>query len=134
MRNLLTVHSTRAAGAAAAADLSGGTEGTVAMWQFHQMRQPLQIYRASDNSRVTALRFSQFGVKFGVGDSAGNLGLFNFEARPESTTPYQVRRRPPCRSICLRRGNAGLTHEDRVYSRTGEPLPSDAQGALDHGP
>ena len=106
--NLWVVLSAPAAGAAA--DLSGGTDGTVAMWQFHQMRQPLQIYRASDNSRVTALRFSQFGVKFGVGDSAGNLGLFNFEARPESTTPYQVRRRPPRRSMWLHRGTTGLTH------------------------
>ena len=75
-------------------DLTGGGDGAVSLWQYRQM-QPLFGYRAADGNRVTALRFSLFGVKFGATDAAGQLSLYNFEARQEGVTPYQVRRLLP---------------------------------------
>jgi hypothetical protein len=72
-------------------DLTGASDGVVALWQYRQP-QALFTYRAANTSRVSSLRFSLFGVKFGVTDASGHLSLYNFEARQEGVLPYQVRR------------------------------------------
>ena len=69
--------------------MTGSADGAIALCQYRQP-QPFFGYRAADGNRITALRFSLFGVKFGATDVSGQLNLYNFEARQEGVTPYQV--------------------------------------------
>jgi len=63
--------------------LTGTHDGLVTLWQYHQPPPPLLQYRLPESPRVTSLRFSLFGVKFGCTDTRGFLNLWNFDARAD---------------------------------------------------
>uniref|UniRef100_A0AAR5P422 RAVE complex protein Rav1 C-terminal domain-containing protein n=2 Tax=Dendroctonus ponderosae TaxID=77166 RepID=A0AAR5P422_DENPD len=68
--------------------LTGGTDGSVQLWEWgHQ--QPVATPRpAGTYAKVTRLRFSQHGNKFGVADSDGNLSLFQVGLSSNATWPF----------------------------------------------
>ncbi|XP_076252311.1 rabconnectin-3 alpha isoform X2 [Rhynchophorus ferrugineus] len=68
--------------------LTGGTDGSVQLWEWgHQ--QPVATPRpAGTFAKVTRLRFSQHGNKFGVADSDGNLSLFQVGLSANATWPF----------------------------------------------
>lgn len=71
-------------------DLTGGTDGSVHLWEWgHQ--QPVATPRPSGTfAKVTRLRFSQHGNKFGVADSDGKLSLFQVGLSASVTWPFFV--------------------------------------------
>jgi hypothetical protein len=72
------------------ADLSGGLDSQLYLWQFGHP-SPMYLYRtANDNARITRVRFDPYGYKFGASDSKGEVHLFRFEAKVGSQKPYQV--------------------------------------------
>lgn len=68
--------------------LTGGTDGSVQLWEWgHQ--QPVATPRPPGTyAKVTRLRFSQHGNKFGVADSDGNLSLFQVGLSANATWPF----------------------------------------------
>ncbi|XP_050306486.1 dmX-like protein 2 isoform X3 [Anthonomus grandis grandis] len=68
--------------------LTGGTDGSVHLWEWgHQ--QPVATPRpAGTYAKVTRLRFSQHGNKFGVADSDGILSLFQVGLSANATWPF----------------------------------------------
>lgn len=72
-------------------DLTGGQDGSVQLWEWgHQ--QPVATPRPPGTyAKVTRVRFSQHGNKFGVADSDGNLSLFQVGLSANATRPFFVR-------------------------------------------
>lgn len=72
-------------------DLTGGQDGSVQLWEWgHQ--QPVATPRPPGTyAKVTRVRFSQHGNKFGVADSDGNLSLFQVGLSVNATRPFFVR-------------------------------------------
>ncbi|KAG5878732.1 hypothetical protein JTB14_000166 [Gonioctena quinquepunctata] len=68
--------------------LTGGHDGSVHLWEWgHQ--QPVAIPRPPGTyAKVTRVRFSQHGNKFGVADSDGNLSLFQVGLSANATRPF----------------------------------------------
>ncbi|XP_066150653.1 dmX-like protein 2 isoform X3 [Euwallacea fornicatus] len=68
--------------------LTGGTDGSVHLWEWgHQ--QPVATPRPPGTfAKVTRLRFSQHGNKFGVADSDGKLSLFQVGLSASVTWPF----------------------------------------------
>ncbi|XP_044259839.1 dmX-like protein 2 isoform X3 [Tribolium madens] len=68
--------------------LTGGQDGSVQLWEWgHQ--QPVATPRpAGTYAKVTRVRFSQHGNKFGVADSDGNLSLFQVGLSVNATRPF----------------------------------------------
>ncbi|CAH1131144.1 unnamed protein product [Ceutorhynchus assimilis] len=68
--------------------LTGGTDGSVHLWEWgHQ--QPVATPRPPGTyAKVTRLRFSQHGNKFGVADSDGMLSLFQVGLSANATWPF----------------------------------------------
>nr|CAI5817941.1 unnamed protein product [Callosobruchus analis] len=68
--------------------LTGGQDGSVHLWEWgHQ--QPVAVPRAPGTyAKVTRVRFSQHGNKFGVADSDGNLSLFQVGLSANATRPF----------------------------------------------
>ncbi|KAJ8957603.1 hypothetical protein NQ314_006529 [Rhamnusium bicolor] len=68
--------------------LTGGQDGSVHLWEWgHQ--QPVAVPRPPGTyAKVTRVRFSQHGNKFGVADSDGNLSLFQVGLSANATRPF----------------------------------------------
>ncbi|CAG9822471.1 unnamed protein product [Phaedon cochleariae] len=68
--------------------LTGGQDGSVHLWEWgHQ--QPVATPRTPGTyAKVTRVRFSQHGNKFGVADSDGNLSLFQVGLSANATRPF----------------------------------------------
>ncbi|XP_063931709.1 dmX-like protein 2 isoform X3 [Zophobas morio] len=68
--------------------LTGGQDGSVQLWEWgHQ--QPVATPRPPGTyAKVTRVRFSQHGNKFGVADSDGNLSLFQVGLSANATRPF----------------------------------------------
>ncbi|XP_072393097.1 dmX-like protein 2 isoform X1 [Diabrotica undecimpunctata] len=68
--------------------LTGGQDGSVHLWEWgHQ--QPVAVPRPPGTyAKVTRVRFSQHGNKFGVADSDGNLSLFQVGLSVNATRPF----------------------------------------------
>ncbi|XP_057663826.1 dmX-like protein 1 isoform X3 [Diorhabda carinulata] len=68
--------------------LTGGQDGSVHLWEWgHQ--QPVAVPRPPGTyAKVTRVRFSQHGNKFGVADSDGNLSLFQVGLSSNATRPF----------------------------------------------
>ncbi|XP_074030533.1 rabconnectin-3 alpha isoform X2 [Leptinotarsa decemlineata] len=68
--------------------LTGGHDGSVHLWEWgHQ--QPVAVPRPPGTyAKVTRVRFSQHGNKFGVADSDGNLSLFQVGLSANATRPF----------------------------------------------
>lgn len=72
-------------------DLTGSQDGSVQLWEWsHQ--QPLSTPRPPGTyAKVTRVRFSQHGNKFGVADSDGILSLWQLGLTSAATRPFFVR-------------------------------------------
>lgn len=71
-------------------DLTGGQDGSVHLWEWGHP-QPVAIPRPPGTyAKVTRVRFSQHGNKFGVADSDGNLSLFQVGLSANATRPFFV--------------------------------------------
>ncbi|CAH1106016.1 unnamed protein product [Psylliodes chrysocephalus] len=68
--------------------LTGGQDGSVHLWEWgHQ--HPVAVPRPPGTyAKVTRVRFSQHGNKFGVADSDGNLSLFQVGLSANATRPF----------------------------------------------
>lgn len=71
-------------------DLTGSQDGSVQLWEWsHQ--QPLSTPRPPGTyAKVTRVRFSQHGNKFGVADSDGILSLWQLGLTSAATRPFFV--------------------------------------------
>ncbi|KAI2806393.1 DmX-like protein 1 [Blomia tropicalis] len=62
------------------ADLSGGQDGSVNLWEWNH-QTPISAPRAAGTfAKVTRVQFNQQGNKFGVADTDGNLSLWQVSA------------------------------------------------------
>lgn len=71
-------------------DLTGGQDGSVQLWEWGHAHPVSTPRPPGTYAKVTRLRFSQHGNKFGVGDSDGNLSLFQVGLSANSTRPFFV--------------------------------------------
>ncbi|CAH0558785.1 unnamed protein product [Brassicogethes aeneus] len=68
--------------------LTGGQDGSVHLYEWNH-EQPVAVPRPPGTyAKVTRVRFSQHGNKFGVGDSDGNLSLFQVGMSVNATRPF----------------------------------------------
>ncbi|KAL3276721.1 hypothetical protein HHI36_012090 [Cryptolaemus montrouzieri] len=68
--------------------LTGGQDGSVQLWEWGHA-QPVATPRPPGTyAKVTRVRFSQHGNKFGVADSDGNLSLFQVGLSANATRPF----------------------------------------------
>ncbi|XP_049821296.1 dmX-like protein 2 isoform X4 [Aethina tumida] len=68
--------------------LTGGTDGSVHLYEWGH-EHPVAIPRPPGTyAKVTRVRFSQHGNKFGVADSDGNLSLFQVGLSANATRPF----------------------------------------------
>lgn len=74
-------------------DLTGSQDGSVQMWEWGHT-QAVTVARPSGTfAKVTRVRFSQHGNKFGVADGDGNLSLFQSQVgtpHTANTGPFFV--------------------------------------------
>ncbi|XP_030754716.1 dmX-like protein 2 isoform X2 [Sitophilus oryzae] len=68
--------------------LTGGTDGSVQLWEWGHQHPVATPRSAGTYAKVTRLRFSQHGNKFGVADSDGNLSLFQVGLSVNATWPF----------------------------------------------
>lgn len=72
-------------------DLTGGQDGSVHLYEWGHS-QPVATPRpAGTYAKVTRVRFSQHGNKFGVADSDGMLSLWQVGLTANATRPFFVR-------------------------------------------
>ncbi|KAF5272292.1 hypothetical protein FQR65_LT04949 [Abscondita terminalis] len=68
--------------------LTGGQDGSVQLWEWRHT-QPVAVPRPPGTyAKVTRVRFSQHGNKFGVADSDGNLSLWQVGLTANATRPF----------------------------------------------
>lgn len=71
-------------------DLTGSQDGSVQLWEWNH-QQPVSVPRqAGTYAKVTRVRFSQHGNKFGVADSDGILSLFQLGLTSATSRPFFV--------------------------------------------
>lgn len=71
-------------------DLTGSQDGSVQMWEWGHS-QPVTVARPGGTfAKVTRVRFSQHGNKFGVADGDGNLSLFQVGLASSASRPFFV--------------------------------------------
>jgi WD40 repeat protein len=71
-------------------DLTGSQDGSVLMWEWGHM-QPVATPRPPGTfAKVTRVRFSQHGNKFGVADGDGNVSLWQVGMASSVTRPFFV--------------------------------------------
>lgn len=71
-------------------DLTGSQDGSVQLWEWGHS-QPVATPRPPGTyAKVTRVRFSQHGNKFGVADSDGNLSLWQVGLTANATRPFFV--------------------------------------------
>lgn len=71
-------------------DLTGSQDGSVQMWEWTQP-QPVATPRAPGTfAKVTRVRFSEHGNKFGVADGDGNVSLWQVGLGSNNTRPFFV--------------------------------------------
>lgn len=67
--------------------LSGSSDGTVKLWHFDQ-EQALCSFSHSSNAKVNAIRFEDYGNKFGVANNLGEICLWRVLSNGENDAPY----------------------------------------------
>ncbi|KAF2889354.1 hypothetical protein ILUMI_16382, partial [Ignelater luminosus] len=68
--------------------LTGSQDGSVQLWEWSHS-QPVATPRPPGTyAKVTRVRFSQHGNKFGVADSDGNLSLWQVGLTANATRPF----------------------------------------------
>lgn len=71
-------------------DLTGSQDGSVQLWEWGHA-QPVAVPRPPGTyAKVTRVRFSQHGNKFGVADSDGHLSLWQVGLTANATRPFFV--------------------------------------------
>lgn len=75
-------------------DLTGSQDGSVQMWEWGHNQAVTMARPSGTFAKVTRVRFSQHGNKFGVADGDGNLSLFQVGMVSSASRPFFV-------SICL---------------------------------
>lgn len=74
-------------------DLTGSQDGSVQMWEWGHI-QPVATPRAPGAfAKVTRVRFSQHGNKFGVADGDGKLSLFQVGLSSSENRSFFVSRK-----------------------------------------
>lgn len=71
-------------------DLTGGQDGSVQLWEWGNEKPVATPRPPGTYAKVTRVRFSQHGNKFGVADSDGNLSLFQVGLSVNATRPFFV--------------------------------------------
>ncbi|KAH0821627.1 hypothetical protein GEV33_001164 [Tenebrio molitor] len=69
-------------------DLTGGQDGSVQLWEWGHQHPVATPRPPGTYAKVTRVRFSQHGNKFGVADSDGNLSLFQVGLSTNATRPF----------------------------------------------
>ena len=67
--------------------VSGSSHGLVQLWHFNQ-QHPLSTFRTDSTNKLNALRFSDYGNKFGAVNSGGDLMLWRFLSGDDSDDPF----------------------------------------------
>jgi len=67
--------------------VTGGTDGSVRMWEFIHPDQIMQFRGAGQNERVNKVQFNTLGNKFAVCDDSGYLSLWLI-ANTQDTAPF----------------------------------------------
>lgn len=105
-------------------DLTGGQDGSVQLWEWSHAPAVASPRPPGTYAKVTRVKFSQHGNKFGVADGDGNLSLWLLILNTTSSTrpffvsgvqtrPYFVCR--PCPYLCL--SHAALTSSHTLSHR-----------------
>ncbi|XP_043473124.1 dmX-like protein 2 isoform X3 [Leptopilina heterotoma] len=68
--------------------LTGSQDGSVSLWEWGHQTAVATPRPSGTFAKVTRVRFSQHGNKFGVADSDGHLSLFQVACRDGSTRPF----------------------------------------------
>lgn len=71
-------------------DLTGSQDGSVHIWEWGHPHTVAEPRAAGTFAKVTRVRFSQHGNKFGVADGDGNLSLFNVGLTSSNYRPFYV--------------------------------------------
>lgn len=71
-------------------DLTGSQDGSVHIWEWGHPQTVAEPRAAGTFAKVTRVRFSQHGNKFGVADGDGNLSLFNVGLTSANYRPFYV--------------------------------------------
>lgn len=71
-------------------DLTGSQDGSVSLWEWGHQSAVATPRPAGTFAKVTRVRFSQHGNKFGVADSDGHLSLFQVACREGTARPFFV--------------------------------------------
>lgn len=72
-------------------DLTGSQDGSVSLWEWGHQTAVATPRQPGTFAKVTRVRFSQHGNKFGVADSDGHLSLFQVACREGTARPFFVR-------------------------------------------
>jgi WD40 repeat protein len=71
-------------------DLTGSQDGSVQMWEWGHV-QTVSVPRPPGTfAKVTRVRFSEHGNKFGVADGDGNLSLWQVGLASNASRPFFV--------------------------------------------
>lgn len=71
-------------------DLTGSQDGSVQMWEWGHI-QAVSVPRPPGTfAKVTRVRFSEHGNKFGVADGDGNLSLWQVGLASNASRPFFV--------------------------------------------
>ncbi|KAG7196962.1 hypothetical protein KM043_000228 [Ampulex compressa] len=68
--------------------LTGSQDGSVSLWEWGHQTAVATPRPAGTFAKVTRVRFSQHGNKFGVADSDGHLSLFQVACREGTARPF----------------------------------------------
>ncbi|KAF4524386.1 hypothetical protein B566_EDAN009302, partial [Ephemera danica] len=68
--------------------VTGSQDGSVSMWEWGHNQQVAQPREAGSFAKVTRVRFSQHGNKFGVTDGDGHLSLFQAGLGASTSMPF----------------------------------------------
>lgn len=71
-------------------DLTGSQDGSVSLWEWGHQSAVATPRPAGTFAKVTRVRFSLHGNKFGVADSDGHLSLFQVACREGTARPFFV--------------------------------------------
>jgi hypothetical protein len=71
-------------------DLAGAQDGSVQMWEWGHAQTVATPRPAGTFAKVTRVRFSQHGNKFGVADGDGNVSLWQVGLASSVNRPFFV--------------------------------------------
>ena len=71
--------------------MTGCQDGSVSLWEWGHQTAVATPRPPGTFAKVTRVRFSQHGNKFGVADSDGHLSLFQVACREGTARPFFVR-------------------------------------------